>query len=140
LNSEGIDLTSICSEWFITWFAKSLPVHSVLRVWDTLFLEGFKVLFRVAVGIFKQVEKDILDCPGFEEVMQQAKQFSRRQLDHNELLKASFVRVALHPMRRHDLMRDRKDALAVIDEEDSQLQQRRAEASAKRLNDAKLSL
>jgi len=38
----NVDLMSICSEWFITWFAKSLPVSTVLRVWDTLFFEGFK--------------------------------------------------------------------------------------------------
>jgi hypothetical protein len=45
----NVDLMSICSEWFITWFAKSLPVSTVLRVWDTLFFEGFKaqLLLRV---------------------------------------------------------------------------------------------
>ena len=47
LNQFNVDLLSISSEWYITWFAKSLPVSTVLRVWDTLFFEGFKVLFHL---------------------------------------------------------------------------------------------
>merc|ERR1719191_1834218 len=90
LSQEGVDLTSICSEWYITWYAKSLPGPTILRVWDALFLEGFKVLFRVAVGVFKRAEADILRCKGFDQLMEQAKMWPRKQFEHNELLKASF--------------------------------------------------
>eukprot|EP00971_Amphidinium_carterae_P196885 3907915-Amphidinium_carterae.1 len=41
-KAHGVELTSICSEWCITWFAKSLPTMTMMRVWDVLFFEGFK--------------------------------------------------------------------------------------------------
>lgn len=59
----------------------------MLRVWDTLFFEGFKVqgpdpeqiwgmcslalhvsqvFFRIAIGIFKRVEQEIMKCQSFD--------------------------------------------------------------------------
>lgn len=35
-----------CSHWFITLFAYTLPFDHLLRVWDVLFLEGPKIIFR----------------------------------------------------------------------------------------------
>lgn len=126
LSEEGIDLTSICSEWYVTWYAKCLPAPTILRVWDALFMEGFKVMFRVAVGIFKRTEDEILRCDGFEQLMQQAKEWPRRQIEHNELLKASFR--GRPPMRRRDLIKDRDDALGCIAREDAE-QKKRAQAN-----------
>lgn len=130
LLSEDVDLTAVCSQWYMTWYALSLPAPTILRVWDVLFLEGFKVLFRIAVGVFKRAEADILHCRGFEEIMEQAKTWSRRQVEHNELLKASFL--GMPPMRRRDLLRDRANALEAIEYEDEELRRRRDEAAAKR--------
>mmetsp|Transcript_76040 Transcript_76040/g.180983 ORF Transcript_76040/g.180983 Transcript_76040/m.180983 type:complete len:382 (-) Transcript_76040:104-1249(-) len=116
LREAGVDLISICSEWFITWYAKSLPHATTLRVWDALFYEGFKVLFRVAVAIFKRAEADVVKCGGdFEILMQQGKQWAHQQVEHNELLKCSF---SLEPLRRSDLLAQRKLAMEQIKEED----------------------
>jgi len=126
----GIDLSSICSEWYITWFAKSLPTLTVLRVWDTLFFEGFKVLFRVSIGVFKCVEQDVLKCGSFEAVMERAKSWPRFIVEHNQLLKASFG--GLHSLRRQDLLKARDDALVIVEKEDMEhrrLAQARREAS-----------
>merc|ERR1712232_251442 len=68
-REQNIELTSICSEWYITWFAKCLPLPSIMRVWDALFFEGYKVLLRVALGVFKRVEAQVLSHPTFEEIM-----------------------------------------------------------------------
>jgi len=130
LQKEGIDLTAICSEWFITWYAKSLPAPTVLRVWDALFFEGYKVFFRIAVGIFKRAEADILRCD-FDQLMERGKLWARRQVEHNELLKASFG--GMPPMRRRDLIRDRRAALTAIELED---RERRERIAAKHKSDA----
>jgi len=118
----GVDLTSICSEWFITWYAKCMPISTTLRVWDAMFYEGFKVLFRVAVGIFKLVEADILKCTNFEDVMEQAKDWPRRMVNHNELLKTSFKGVP--GLRRQDLLQVRDDALCHVEREDEEQKRR----------------
>lgn len=119
---QNVELTSICSEWYITWFAKSLPVQTVLRIWDVLFFEGFKVLFRVALGVFKRVEADVLQCAGFDDIMERAKQWPRRMVEHNELLKASFHGLA--SFRRRDLLQARDQALGRIEAEDEENRRR----------------
>ena len=46
LEREGVHATMFCSHWFITLFAYTLPFDHLLRVWDVLFLEGPKIIFR----------------------------------------------------------------------------------------------
>jgi len=130
LNDHHIDLLSVCSEWHITWFAKSLPIPSVLRVWDALFFEGFKVIFRVGLGIFHRVEPELLRCKSFDCLMEQAKTWPRGQVEHNELLKASFFGSKMQPFRRRDLALARDNALHQIQCED-QAQRCRLEARQK---------
>lgn len=129
-SATGVDLMALSSEWFITWFANCLPVETVLRVWDTLFLEGFKILFRVAIGVFKLVESEIVGCASFEDIMERAKGWPRRMVMHNELLKASFKGVP--GLSRKDLLQARHDALCVLEVEEAQRRKRRAEAMQKR--------
>lgn len=50
----------ICSKWFICLYAEVMPIETVLRVWDCLFSEGSKILFRVALAVFKSNEKSLL--------------------------------------------------------------------------------
>ena len=50
LAAEGVHPTMFCSHWFITLFAYTLPFDHLLRVWDVLFLEGPKIIFRRALG------------------------------------------------------------------------------------------
>mmetsp|Transcript_12252 Transcript_12252/g.27010 ORF Transcript_12252/g.27010 Transcript_12252/m.27010 type:complete len:421 (-) Transcript_12252:389-1651(-) len=125
LATNGIDVMAVCSEWFITWYAKCMPISTTLRVWDTLFYEGFKVLFRVAVGVFKRVENDILKCPDFDDLMEQAKDWPRGMVQHNELLKASFK--GIPGLKRKDLLKARDDALCAVEREDEEQQKRLAE-------------
>ena len=48
LAAEGVQPTMFCSHWFITLFAYTLPFDHLLRIWDVLFLEGPKIIFRCA--------------------------------------------------------------------------------------------
>lgn len=125
-QENEIPLTSICSEWFITWFSKCLPVITTLRVWDTLFLEGYKVLFRVALGVFKLREADILRCVGFDSIMLSAKHWPRHMIEHNELLKASFNGVPM--LRRRDLLKAREAAVRRVEAEDEERARRATES------------
>jgi len=90
LNEQNADTLLICSDWFLTWFARSCPVHTVLRIWDVLFSEGYTILFRVAVGVFHRVKADLLQCVSFDETLIRSRNWSQRQIEHDELLKQSF--------------------------------------------------
>lgn len=131
--ATNADVTSMCSEWFITWFAKSMPTPTTLRVWDTLFFEGYKVLFRVAVGILKMVEPEILKCDCFEDIMEQSRDWPRLMVKHNELLKASFNGVP--GLSRRDLLRTRDAALCTVEREDEERRRRRAEVKERMLRE-----
>ena len=45
--------------WFITLFANSFPMPTVLRIWDCFLLEGIKIVFRVCIS-FLRINHDII--------------------------------------------------------------------------------
>jgi len=134
-QENGVELLSICSEWYITWFAKCLPVATILRVWDTLFFEGFKVLFRVALGVFKCVEPEVLQFPTFDAIMERAKRWPRCMVQHNELLKASFFGIPV--LRRKDLLQARDQALCKVEVEDREHRRRSRDARERQQAEAR---
>merc|ERR1719240_167778 len=115
LRMYDVDITAICSEWFISWFATCLPVCTVLRVWDSLFYEGFKVMFRVSLGIFRRAEKEALNLRVFEDIMVRAKMWPREEFKADELFKASFQGIWF--LRRRDLLRTRSVSVERIRQE-----------------------
>ncbi|TYI74369.1 hypothetical protein E1A91_D07G195600v1 [Gossypium mustelinum] len=60
LEALEFDVSLVATEWFLCLFSKSLPSETTLRVWDVLFYEGAKVLFHVALAIFKMKEHELL--------------------------------------------------------------------------------
>lgn len=43
LDQFGLPLAVITTKWLICLFAEVLPIETVLRIWDCIFLEGYKV-------------------------------------------------------------------------------------------------
>mmetsp|Transcript_971 Transcript_971/g.597 ORF Transcript_971/g.597 Transcript_971/m.597 type:complete len:140 (+) Transcript_971:154-573(+) len=41
------------SQWFMTIFAVNLPFEATIRIWDIMFAEGKKIMYRIALAIFK---------------------------------------------------------------------------------------
>ena len=54
---DGIIPSMFLSSWFISLFSRTLAFHIVLRIYDCFFLEGFKVIYRIALAILKLNEK-----------------------------------------------------------------------------------
>ncbi len=50
-------LWRLCSQWFITIFTYNFPFAAVVRIWDAFLLEGWKVVFRVALSLLKLHER-----------------------------------------------------------------------------------
>ena len=57
-------------QWFLTLFATFLPLHTVLRVWDSLVVDGNEVLMRVALVVWKKLEGEILSLNSADEFYQ----------------------------------------------------------------------
>lgn len=78
--------------WFMSLFVGTLPIETVLRVWDCLFIEGSKTLFRMAMAIFKAGESQILKVSDPMEIFQVVQTIPRSMLDCNALLEVCFRR------------------------------------------------
>ncbi|MCJ1402634.1 hypothetical protein MMC11_005854 [Xylographa trunciseda] len=78
---------SLCTtSWFMSLFIGTLPIESVLRVWDVLFYEGSRTLFRVALAIFKLGEAEIKAVSDPMEIFQVVQGLPRKMLGVSELM------------------------------------------------------
>ncbi len=81
-GSARLPPISLCTtSWFMSLFIGTLPIETVLRVWDVLFYEGSRTLFRVALTIFKLGEQRIKDVTDPVELFQVVQSLPRGMLD-----------------------------------------------------------
>lgn len=84
---------SLCTtSWFMSLFIGTLPIESVLRVWDILFYEGSRTLFRIALAIFKLGEQRIKAISDPMEIFQIVQALPRGMLDVGALMEVAFRR------------------------------------------------
>ena len=81
-GSARLPPISLCTtSWFMSLFIGTLPIETVLRVWDMIFYEGSRTLFRVALTIFKLGEQRIKDVSDPMELFQVVQSLPRGMLD-----------------------------------------------------------
>ena len=81
-GSARLPPISLCTtSWFMSLFIGTLPIETVLRVWDMIFYEGSRTLFRVALTIFKLGEQRIKDVSDPMELFQAVQSLPRGMLD-----------------------------------------------------------
>ncbi|PNI38150.1 GRTP1 isoform 1 [Pan troglodytes] len=73
----GVLWTLLVSRWFICLFVDILPVETVLRIWDCLFNEGSKIIFRVALTLIKQHQELILEATSVPDICDKFKQITK---------------------------------------------------------------
>nr|GMD38510.1 TBC1 domain family member 2B-like [Ipomoea batatas] len=86
LDALEFDVSLVCTEWFLCLFSKSLPSETTLRVWDVLFYEGAKVLFHVALAIFKMCEEEVLLAHQVGDVINIIQRTTHHLFDPDDLL------------------------------------------------------
>ena len=78
---------SLCTtSWFMSLFIGTLPIETVLRVWDVLFYEGSRTLFRVALTIFKIGESRIKSVSDSMELFQVVQGLPRGMIDAGKFM------------------------------------------------------
>lgn len=97
-------VTLVTSSWFMSLFVGILPIETTLRLWDILWYEGSKTIFRFSLTIFKMC----LDSPEFNikqnrrrdggeseqiELFQFMQNFPKKILDANLLIDFCFKKI-----------------------------------------------
>ncbi|XP_053733019.1 growth hormone-regulated TBC protein 1-A-like isoform X1 [Synchiropus splendidus] len=101
--------TLVVSRWFICLFIDVLPIETVLRVWDCLFYEGSKVLFRVALTLVIRHQPEILRCRSLPDVCECFKQIARGEftLDCHTFMQKIFTLPGTLSMTTIDRLRNK---------------------------------
>ncbi|KAJ6729257.1 RAB-GTPASE-TBC DOMAIN-CONTAINING PROTEIN-RELATED [Salix viminalis] len=106
LEELEFDVSLVATEWFLCLFSKSLPSETTLRVWDVLFYEGAKVLFYVALAIFKMKEEELLLAHHVGDVINILQKTTHHLFDPDELLTVAFDKIG--SMTTNTLSKQRK--------------------------------
>lgn len=77
MERHGVMWTLVVSRWFICLFIDVLPVETVLRIWDSLFYEGSKIIFRVALTLIKRYQAFILEARNFPDICEKFKEITK---------------------------------------------------------------
>ncbi|CAH9072770.1 unnamed protein product [Cuscuta epithymum] len=94
LKTLEFDVSLVCTEWFLCLFAKSFPSETTLRVWDVLFYEGAKVMFHVALAIFKMNEEELLLTHHVGDVINIIQRSTRHLFDPDDLITVAFEKIS----------------------------------------------
>ena len=86
MEQLGVELPAVTFSWFLSLFTACLPIQTVFRVWDMLFLEGNVILFRVAFAILSLKSKALLDTPTAASFYQQLHMATAYWYDADELV------------------------------------------------------
>lgn len=105
----GVDLAAICFSWFLSLFTDCLPIEvrhlpflfsfsfvliptldaraqTLFRVWDVFLVDGLDVLFRVALGILKGNEQELVQCESISAVYVALENLPTRMWQPDKLL------------------------------------------------------
>mmetsp|Transcript_11882 Transcript_11882/g.18254 ORF Transcript_11882/g.18254 Transcript_11882/m.18254 type:complete len:923 (-) Transcript_11882:185-2953(-) len=74
LEREGIHNSMFVTQWLLTLYTSSFPFDLVSRVWDSFLVEGWKVIYRVMLGLLKHAEPTLLEMP-FEQILMFLREF-----------------------------------------------------------------
>ncbi|XP_051565680.1 TBC1 domain family member 4-like isoform X2 [Myxocyprinus asiaticus] len=69
LEEHEICPSLYAAPWFLTLFASQFPLGFVARIFDLLFVQGTEVIFKVALCLLSSHEGEILECDGFETIV-----------------------------------------------------------------------
>uniref|UniRef100_A0A3P8SDY1 Growth hormone-regulated TBC protein 1 n=1 Tax=Amphiprion percula TaxID=161767 RepID=A0A3P8SDY1_AMPPE len=113
--------TLVVSRWFICLYIDILPIETVLRVWDCLFYEGSKVLFRVALTLIIHHQTEILRARSLPDVCECFKQITcgAFTLDCHTFMQKIFTEPGSLSMTTIDKLRE-KCRQQILNEESGQ--------------------
>ena len=82
---------SYASEWFLCLFSRNLQFGTLVRIYDTFILEGYKIIYRFSLAFLKLKEQKITQCSGMDSAFKVIKKsMENLDIDLDELFKIAF--------------------------------------------------
>ena len=82
---------SYASEWFLCLFSTNLQFSTLVRIYDTFILEGYKIIYRFSLAFLKLKEQKIIQCSGMDSAFKVIKKsMENLDIDLDELFKIAF--------------------------------------------------
>ena len=89
-KKEELVLSMYATEWFICVFSRSLKFNSLVRVFDVFLLEGYTILYRIALAFIKINENKFLEKNAGLEYFMEVFKTLFDDIDPDLLIKTAF--------------------------------------------------
>lgn len=98
-------------QWFLTLFSTCLPMNTVLRIWDSVLLDGSEILLRVALAIWAKLGEKVGSAQSADEFYGAMAELTRQTLNGkficaDELMKTVY-KIATFPFPRLKELREK---------------------------------
>ncbi|XP_020486995.2 TBC1 domain family member 2B [Labrus bergylta] len=95
-----VDFSLITFNWFLVVFVDSVVSDILFKIWDAFLYEGPKIIFRVALALFKYKEEEFLKLQDSTAIFKYLRYFTRTILDSRKLMSMAFVDMNPFPLRQ----------------------------------------
>eukprot|EP00889_Picochlorum_renovo_P000335 jgi/Picre1/27365/NNA_000332.t1 len=112
-HMKGLEcgMTMLATEWFLCLFSTTLPAETTFRIWDALFSEGPKILYRISIALLKLHESILLAAENSGELLRNMRAAAAKEYDRDELLHIAFDGIGRLPMNRIEKFRNEKQRM-----------------------------
>lgn len=124
----GFTLPLITTQWFSCLFVKDLGAELALRVWDCMFNEGSKILFRVSLALIKIHAQELIQTTDYQTLFVTMKRITKSTFDPEHLMRVMFDGLGGFPRKKVTQLRNH--FYPVVAQEVAALQQMRAQLAA----------
>ncbi|KAI7883507.1 hypothetical protein K492DRAFT_126255, partial [Lichtheimia hyalospora FSU 10163] len=102
-NGQMPPVTVVTSHWFLDGFINILPIETIVRIWDCIFIEGYQVLFKAALTIFKMNEPHINHAADDIQASRILQNTPRGLIDCDAFMEVKHTYLHCHDMLIHSL-------------------------------------
>ncbi|KOB60056.1 hypothetical protein PFHG_01818 [Plasmodium falciparum HB3] len=95
LKEFDVDLSWICSEWLLCLFCTTFPITTTLRIWDCLFYEGDKIIFRITLALFKLNQQKLCELNSLESILLLFKETTKNMFECDKLMYIAFNEIGV---------------------------------------------
>eukprot|EP01063_Lacrimia_lanifica_P039805 TRINITY_DN883_c1_g1_i1.p1 TRINITY_DN883_c1_g1~~TRINITY_DN883_c1_g1_i1.p1 ORF type:complete len:649 (+),score=132.45 TRINITY_DN883_c1_g1_i1:43-1947(+) len=94
-RAHQLDITPFMAGWVMNLYVGVFPIDVAMKIWDILFCEGPKIMFRVVIGMLRLFEHALLKMESLGEVLEYITDACKRMYDPSDLLREGLaVRLA----------------------------------------------
>ncbi|EAA18056.1 hypothetical protein [Plasmodium yoelii yoelii] len=93
MKEFDVDVSWICSEWLLCLFCTAFPITTTLRIWDCLFYEGDKILFRIVLALFKMNQEKLIKSNSLESILYLFKESTKNMVESDKLMHTAFKEI-----------------------------------------------